>query len=114
MISVVGGGASGIGAAYSLLSAGHAVSIYEAESNLGGHCYGVPIECLNGEVAYVDAGVSDFNQQTVPDLIQSRPDEPHHGQRNLQLASLRQVPVQNLRTPVQSPRTNFRYMAIRL
>ena len=68
-VAVVGGGAAGIGAAYSLISAGHEVTIYEAESHLGGHCFGVPIKLPNNKIVHLDAGGSDFNHENFVNVV---------------------------------------------
>ena len=62
-IAVVGGGAAGIGAAYSLIKGGHDVTLFEADTKLGGHCFGVPVDIGEGQSVHLDAGVSDFNQR---------------------------------------------------
>ena len=63
-IAIVGGGAAGLGAAFAAVQGGLQVSLFETEPKLGGHCFGVPVPLPGGELAWVDAGVSDFNRNT--------------------------------------------------
>ncbi len=60
-VAVIGGGASGMSAAWKLLQGGARVTLYEAEAQLGGHCFSVDVP---GTELCVDGGVSDFNEAT--------------------------------------------------
>lgn len=64
-IAVIGAGISGLGAAY-LLSAGHRVTLIEAERRLGGHARTI-IAGRNGDQP-VDTGFLVFNYQNYPHL----------------------------------------------
>lgn len=63
-VAVVGGGAGGIGAAWTLMKHEFEVTLFEADPHLGGHCFGVPITASDGDTIRVDAGVTDFNKAT--------------------------------------------------
>lgn len=63
-IAVIGGGISGLGAAY-MLSAKHEVDLYEKESRLGGHARTTMVQEDNKEFG-VDTGFLVFNFQTYP------------------------------------------------
>lgn len=64
-IAVIGGGISGMGAAY-LLSSSHRVTLFEAEPRLGGHARTV-LAGRNGDQP-VDTGFIVFNYATYPHL----------------------------------------------
>lgn len=64
-IAVIGGGVSGMGAAY-MLSAGHHVTLFENEARLGGHARTV-IAGRNGDQP-VDTGFIVFNHANYPRL----------------------------------------------
>ncbi|WP_133139230.1 cyclic nucleotide-binding domain-containing protein [Legionella genomosp. 1] len=61
-IVIVGGGASGIAAAFTLANENHNVTIIEELEHLGGHCFGVKVFDNQGQSWALDAGVTDFNQ----------------------------------------------------
>jgi predicted NAD/FAD-binding protein len=65
-IAIVGSGISGISAAW-LLSARHAVTVYESDRRIGGHSHTVTIKGTKGEVA-VDTGFIVYNDRTYPNL----------------------------------------------
>ncbi len=65
-IAVVGGGISGLGAAW-LLSQGHEVSLIEAGERLGGHSNTVHIE-IEGRAVPVDTGFIVYNEHNYPNL----------------------------------------------
>lgn len=66
-IAVIGGGISGLTAAY-LLSRRHTVSVFERESRLGGHTHTIRVSTGDGEVA-LDTGFLVHNEQTYPGLV---------------------------------------------
>lgn len=65
-IAVIGGGISGLGAAY-LLSAHHSVTLFEAEARLGGHAR--TVRAGRTQKFPVDTGFIVFNDRTYPNLI---------------------------------------------
>lgn len=66
-IAVVGGGITGLGAAWAL-SRAHEVHLYEAGSRLGGHAHTVDV-AWNGQPVAVDTGFIVYNDRTYPNLI---------------------------------------------
>jgi len=67
-IAVVGAGISGLGSAYYLEKAGHAVTLYEAADYFGGHTHTVDVT-LDGVTAPVDTGFLVCNDHTYPNLL---------------------------------------------
>lgn len=65
--AVIGSGIAGLSAAW-LLSKRHPVTLYEADSRVGGHTNTVDIRCEDGEVA-VDTGFIVFNDRNYPNLV---------------------------------------------
>ncbi len=65
-IAVIGSGAAGLAAAWSL-SKRHQVTIYEAEDRIGGHCHTVNVETPWGETP-VDTGFIVYNEINYPNL----------------------------------------------
>ncbi len=65
-IAVIGGGVSGLGAAWSL-SRHHDVSLFEAADYLGGHCNTVEMQ-LDGRSVPVDTGFIVYNEHNYPNL----------------------------------------------
>jgi len=65
-IAVVGSGISGLSAAW-LLSKRHEVTVYEAESRLGGHSHTVEVEADGRRIA-VDTGFIVYNEPCYPNL----------------------------------------------
>ncbi|NWG46473.1 MAG: FAD-dependent oxidoreductase [Alphaproteobacteria bacterium] len=65
-IAIVGSGISGLGAAW-LLREGHAVTLYEKETRLGGHAHTVSVE-YDGRQIPVDIGFIVFNHLNYPNL----------------------------------------------
>jgi predicted NAD/FAD-binding protein len=66
-IAVVGSGISGLAAAW-LLSRRHAVTMFEANTYLGGHTHTVDVT-LGGVTHPVDTGFLVFNRETYPNLV---------------------------------------------
>ena len=67
-IAIVGAGIAGLGAAWLLTKQGHAVTLFEANSRLGGHTATVDVT-LEGRTFPVDTGFLVFNDRTYPKLI---------------------------------------------
>lgn len=65
-VTIVGGSAAGMGAAYKLLQAGYDVTLVEARDELGGSCFGVDVPTHDGGTFRVDGGVCDYNRTTSP------------------------------------------------
>ncbi|MCG8442571.1 MAG: FAD-dependent oxidoreductase [Caulobacterales bacterium] len=65
-IAVIGGGISGLGAAWAL-SRRHEVVLYEADARLGGHANTVDIE-VDGRPLAVDTGFIVYNERNYPQL----------------------------------------------
>jgi len=67
-VAVIGGGVSGLTAAYLLSKAGDHVTLYEADSRLGGHADTHLVTADDGRVHPVDTGFIVFNDRTYPML----------------------------------------------
>ena len=67
-VAVVGGGITGLGAAWALRDRCE-VSLFEADARLGGHAHTVDLE-LEGQRHGVDTGFLVFNERTYPLLIE--------------------------------------------
>jgi uncharacterized protein len=67
-IAVIGGGVSGLTAAYLLSQAGDHVTLYEADGRLGGHADTHLVTADDGQVHPVDTGFIVFNDRTYPSL----------------------------------------------
>lgn len=65
-IAVVGGGIAGVAAAWKLSQAGHEVTLFEAQTRLGGHTHTVTISSGPDAGVRVDAGFITFNRRTYP------------------------------------------------
>ncbi|MBY0400821.1 FAD-dependent oxidoreductase, partial [Myxococcota bacterium] len=65
-IAVVGSGISGLACAHHL-GARHEVTLFEADSRLGGHAHTVDVE-LAGRAHAVDTGFIVYNETTYPEL----------------------------------------------
>ena len=66
-IAVIGGGISGLVAAYRLCSE-HDITVFEANDYIGGHTNTVEVE-LDGERHAIDTGFIVFNDWTYPHFI---------------------------------------------
>lgn len=66
-VAVIGGGISGLAAAY-LLSRRHEVTLYERDARLGGHTHTVDVETRSGRVR-LDTGFLVHNDHTYPNLV---------------------------------------------
>ena len=66
-IAVIGSGASGLGAAW-VLSRRHHVTLYEADTRLGGHSHTMTAPTAIGEVP-VDTGFIVYNEVNYPNLV---------------------------------------------
>ena len=67
-IAVVGAGISGLGSAFYLEQAGHAVTLFEAAVYFGGHTHTVDVT-LDGVTAPVDTGFLVCNDHTYPNIL---------------------------------------------
>src|SRR3954451_14430321 len=66
-IAVIGAGVSGLTAAY-LLSRTHDVTLFEADSRLGGHAHTHDVADVDGQWHAVDSGFIVHNDVTYPSL----------------------------------------------
>ncbi|UAL71188.1 FAD-dependent oxidoreductase [Streptomyces angustmyceticus] len=66
---MVGGGVSGLTAAYVLQRGGCEVSLYEADDRLGGHAHTHETTSADGRVVRVDSGFIVHNERTYPLLL---------------------------------------------
>ena len=66
-IAVIGGGISGLSAAW-LLSCNHQVTLFEADKRLGGHTHTVDVS-IDGVAHPVDTGFLVYNDRTYPNLL---------------------------------------------
>jgi uncharacterized protein with NAD-binding domain and iron-sulfur cluster len=66
-VAVIGSGISGLACAYALRNDAQ-VTLYEADSRLGGHTHTVDVS-LDGIEYPVDTGFLVFNERTYPQLI---------------------------------------------
>jgi uncharacterized protein len=62
-VAVVGGGVSGLTAAY-LLQRTHHVTLFEADDRLGGHAHTHDVALSDGGTAAVDSGFIVLNDRT--------------------------------------------------
>jgi uncharacterized protein len=81
-VAVIGGGVSGLTAAY-LLSRTHHVTLFEADDRVGGHAHTHDVPLSDGSTAAVDSGFIVLNDRTYPLLrrlfaelaVETRPTE---------------------------------------
>lgn len=66
--AVIGGGVSGLTAAY-VLACSHEVTLYEADDRLGGHAHTHEVKGPDGVVRAVDSGFIVHNDRTYPHLL---------------------------------------------
>ena len=64
-IAVVGAGVAGISAAFNLQKH-HEVTIFESETDIGGHANTVPVEDSRNRIWNVDTGFIVFNDRNYP------------------------------------------------
>lgn len=67
-IAIIGSGISGMTAAYKLHDQGHDITVYEANTYVGGHTATIDVE-RNGRHYAVDTGFIVFNDWTYPNFI---------------------------------------------
>ncbi|TAJ82027.1 MAG: hypothetical protein EPO42_01800 [Gallionellaceae bacterium] len=67
-IAIIGGGISGLAAAYHLKHARHEFKIFEAAHNVGGNVRTLPLD-VGGTSRWVDLGVNDFNKNSYTNLM---------------------------------------------
>jgi uncharacterized protein len=65
-IAVIGSGISGLTAAYVLTKAGRRVTLFEADSRLGGHTHSHDVDDGSGPTLTVDTGFIVYNERTYP------------------------------------------------
>lgn len=69
-IAIIGGGISGLGAAWAL-SQRHQITVYEAEANVGGHAHTIDVNHPETKSPIpVDVGFIVYNEQNYPNLAQ--------------------------------------------
>ena len=68
-IAIVGSGITGLSAARSLTQSGHRVTVFEADSRIGGHTHTVEVK-IDGQSHWVDTGFIVYNERTYPNFIQ--------------------------------------------
>ncbi len=65
-VAVIGGGVSGLTAAYVLARSGHHVTLYEADDRLGGHARTQRVTGPDGRSHDVDTGFAVYTERTYP------------------------------------------------
>ena len=66
-VAIVGTGVSGLVSAHELHNAGHEITVFEADSRLGGHSNTATVETESGRHA-VDTGFIVLNDRNYPNL----------------------------------------------
>ena len=66
--AVIGAGVSGLTAAH-VLSATHAVTVFESDARLGGHAHTHDVPAADGRTLRVDSGFIVHNERTYPRLL---------------------------------------------
>jgi cyclopropane-fatty-acyl-phospholipid synthase len=70
-IAIIGGGVSGLAAAWHLhVNGHHNVHIFESEDRLGGHAWTVETTAANGDIIPVDIGFMVYNATNYPNLTE--------------------------------------------
>jgi predicted NAD/FAD-binding protein len=70
-IAIIGGGVSGLAAAWHLhVNGQHNVHIFESEDRLGGHAWTVETTAANGDIIPVDIGFMVYNATNYPNLTE--------------------------------------------
>jgi uncharacterized protein len=67
-VAVIGSGVSGLAAAW-LLQRRHAVTLYEKDAKLGGHCNTVDAPGADGNLIAIDTGFIVYNEINYPNLV---------------------------------------------
>jgi uncharacterized protein len=67
-VAVIGSGVSGLTAAY-VLRTSHDVTLFEADSRLGGHAHTHDVQTSDGETLPIDSGFIVHNTKTYPNLL---------------------------------------------
>ncbi|MCB1419811.1 MAG: FAD-dependent oxidoreductase [Notoacmeibacter sp.] len=67
-VAVIGSGISGLSAAW-LLSKSRNVTLYEAETRVGGHSNTVDVQLADGNAVPVDTGFIVYNERNYPNLV---------------------------------------------
>ena len=67
-VAVIGAGVSGLTAAY-ILAKTHEVTLFEADSRLGGHAHTHSLKASDGSAHQVDSGFIVHNDRTYPNLL---------------------------------------------
>lgn len=68
-IAIIGSGITGLSAARSLTQSGHRVTVFEADSRIGGHTHTVEVK-IDDQSHWVDTGFIVYNERTYPNFIQ--------------------------------------------
>ena len=93
--AVIGAGVSGLTAAH-VLSATHAVTVFESDARLGGHAHTHDVPTADGRTLRVDSGFIVHNERTYPRLLRlfrdlDVPTQPDRDEHEHHLRGLRAV-----------------------